>query len=163
MTSFLPSGVIALFCRQYDIIKDNEPNNNKEKAKNTSENSTPEHQSGGLLRSKVRRRVGRDGHTQGNWHFPIEPLENSISILPPSIILHRKRGRVTHRLQPEAAYIGQESPNTPRLSPLASLAEPSICCGHKKYFQHLEEVSSFLSEFFSVACFAGQKGCIIIK
>ncbi|ETE68155.1 Fibronectin type III domain-containing protein 5, partial [Ophiophagus hannah] len=45
-------GVIALFCRQYDIIKDNEPNNNKEKAKNTSENSTPEHQSGGLLRSK---------------------------------------------------------------------------------------------------------------
>uniref|UniRef100_A0A8D0C464 Fibronectin type III domain containing 5 n=1 Tax=Salvator merianae TaxID=96440 RepID=A0A8D0C464_SALMN len=46
------TGVIALFCRQYDIIKDNEPNNNKEKAKSTSENSTPEHQSGGLLRSK---------------------------------------------------------------------------------------------------------------
>uniref|UniRef100_A0ACB8FQQ5 Fibronectin type III domain-containing protein 5 n=1 Tax=Sphaerodactylus townsendi TaxID=933632 RepID=A0ACB8FQQ5_9SAUR len=44
--------VIALFCRQYDIIKDNEPNNNKEKAKNMSENSTPEHQSEGLLRSK---------------------------------------------------------------------------------------------------------------
>uniref|UniRef100_A0A670Y4I7 Fibronectin type III domain containing 5 n=1 Tax=Pseudonaja textilis TaxID=8673 RepID=A0A670Y4I7_PSETE len=56
---FMWAGVIALFCRQYDIIKDNEPNNNKEKAKNTSENSTPEHQSGGLLRSKVRRRVGR--------------------------------------------------------------------------------------------------------
>ncbi|KAG8142966.1 hypothetical protein E2320_000266 [Naja naja] len=46
---FMWAGVIALFCRQYDIIKDNEPNNNKEKAKNTSENSTPEHQSGGLL------------------------------------------------------------------------------------------------------------------
>ncbi|XP_066494850.1 fibronectin type III domain-containing protein 5 [Tiliqua scincoides] len=49
---FMWAGVIALFCRQYDIIKDNEPNNNKEKAKNPSENSTPEHQSGGLLRSK---------------------------------------------------------------------------------------------------------------
>ncbi|XP_073714206.1 fibronectin type III domain-containing protein 5b isoform X2 [Misgurnus anguillicaudatus] len=46
-------GVIALFCRQYDIIKDNEPNNNKDKAKNSSECSTPEHPSGGLLRSKV--------------------------------------------------------------------------------------------------------------
>ena len=46
-------GVIALFCRQYDIIKDNEPNTNKDKAKNSSECSTPEHQSGGLLRSKV--------------------------------------------------------------------------------------------------------------
>ncbi|POI27148.1 hypothetical protein CIB84_009102 [Bambusicola thoracicus] len=48
----LRSGVIALFCRQYDIIKDNEPNNSKEKAKSASENSTPEHQGGGLLRSK---------------------------------------------------------------------------------------------------------------
>ncbi|XP_019478255.1 fibronectin type III domain-containing protein 5 isoform X2 [Meleagris gallopavo] len=48
----LQSGVIALFCRQYDIIKDNEPNNSKEKAKSASENSTPEHQGGGLLRSK---------------------------------------------------------------------------------------------------------------
>ncbi|XP_034504557.1 fibronectin type III domain-containing protein 5 isoform X5 [Ailuropoda melanoleuca] len=47
-------GVIALFCRQYDIIKDNEPNNNKEKTKSASETSTPEHQGGGLLRSKVR-------------------------------------------------------------------------------------------------------------
>ncbi|CAL8272102.1 unnamed protein product [Merluccius merluccius] len=47
------AGVIALFCRQYDIIKDNEPNNNKDKAKTSSECSTPEHQSGGLLRSKV--------------------------------------------------------------------------------------------------------------
>lgn len=46
-------GVIALFCRQYDIIKDNEPNNNKDKAKNSSECSTPEHPTGGLLRSKV--------------------------------------------------------------------------------------------------------------
>ncbi|XP_061751629.1 fibronectin type III domain-containing protein 5 isoform X2 [Nerophis ophidion] len=45
-------GVIALFCRQYDIIKDNEPNNNKDKAKNSSECSTPEHPTGGLLRSK---------------------------------------------------------------------------------------------------------------
>ncbi|KAM7138569.1 LOW QUALITY PROTEIN: fibronectin type III domain-containing protein 5 [Macrochelys suwanniensis] len=51
---FMWAGVIALFCRQYDIIKDNEPNNNKEKAKSASESSTPEHQSGGLLRSKVR-------------------------------------------------------------------------------------------------------------
>ncbi|XP_048084688.1 fibronectin type III domain-containing protein 5 isoform X2 [Alosa alosa] len=44
------AGVIALFCRQYDIIKDNEPNNNKDKAKTSSECSTPEHPSGGLLR-----------------------------------------------------------------------------------------------------------------
>lgn len=51
-------GVIALFCRQYDIIKDNEPNNNKEKTKSASETSTPEHQGGGLLRSKVRPRPG---------------------------------------------------------------------------------------------------------
>ncbi|NXD84285.1 FNDC5 protein, partial [Halcyon senegalensis] len=50
---FMWAGVIALFCRQYDIIKDNEPNNSKEKVKSSSENSTPEHQSGGLLRSKV--------------------------------------------------------------------------------------------------------------
>ncbi|KAF4802685.1 Fibronectin type III domain-containing protein 5 [Turdus rufiventris] len=49
---FMWAGVIALFCRQYDIIKDNEPNNSKEKAKSPSENSTPEHQGGGLLRSK---------------------------------------------------------------------------------------------------------------
>ncbi|XP_019062703.1 fibronectin type III domain-containing protein 5 isoform X3 [Fukomys damarensis] len=50
---FMWAGVIALFCRQYDIIKDNEPNNNKEKTKSASETSTPEHQGGGLLRSKV--------------------------------------------------------------------------------------------------------------
>ncbi|OXB77788.1 UNVERIFIED_CONTAM: hypothetical protein H355_000543 [Colinus virginianus] len=49
---FMWAGVIALFCRQYDIIKDNEPNNSKEKTKSASENSTPEHQGGGLLRSK---------------------------------------------------------------------------------------------------------------
>ncbi|XP_052006819.1 fibronectin type III domain-containing protein 5-like [Xyrauchen texanus] len=48
------AGVIALFCRQYDIIKDNEPNNNKDKAKNLSECSTPEHTTGGLLRSNIR-------------------------------------------------------------------------------------------------------------
>ncbi|CAL8397104.1 unnamed protein product [Gadus morhua 'NCC'] len=47
------AGVIVLFCRQYDIIKDNEPNNNKDKAKNSSECSTPEHPQGGLLRSNV--------------------------------------------------------------------------------------------------------------
>ncbi|XP_069751700.1 fibronectin type III domain-containing protein 5b isoform X6 [Narcine bancroftii] len=46
------AGVIVLFCRQYDIIKDNEPNNNKDKAKSSSECSTPEHPTGGLLRSK---------------------------------------------------------------------------------------------------------------
>lgn len=50
---FMWAGVIALFCRQYDIIKDNEPNNNKEKTKSASETSTPEHQGGGLLRSKI--------------------------------------------------------------------------------------------------------------
>ncbi|XP_020951489.1 fibronectin type III domain-containing protein 5 isoform X1 [Sus scrofa] len=49
---FMWAGVIALFCRQYDIIKDNEPNNSKEKTKSASETSTPEHQGGGLLRSK---------------------------------------------------------------------------------------------------------------
>lgn len=50
----LPAAVIALFCRQYDIIKDNDSSNNKEKAKPMSERSTPEHHSGGgLLRSKV--------------------------------------------------------------------------------------------------------------
>lgn len=53
LTLRLLAGVIALFCRQYDIIKDNEPNNNKDKAKNSSECSTPEHPTGGLLRSKV--------------------------------------------------------------------------------------------------------------
>lgn len=53
-----PPGVIALFCRQYDIIKDNEPNNSKEKTKSASETSTPEHQGGGLLRSKVRAGLG---------------------------------------------------------------------------------------------------------
>ncbi|XP_012409682.1 fibronectin type III domain-containing protein 5 [Trichechus manatus latirostris] len=59
---FMWAGVIALFCRQYDIIKDNEPNNSKEKTKSASETSTPEHQGGGLLRSKVRAaRVG------GRW------------------------------------------------------------------------------------------------
>ncbi|KAJ3608747.1 hypothetical protein NHX12_023277 [Muraenolepis orangiensis] len=37
----------------YDIIKDNEPSNNKDKAKTSSECSTPEHPQGGLLRSNV--------------------------------------------------------------------------------------------------------------
>ncbi|XP_068255628.1 fibronectin type III domain-containing protein 4 isoform X2 [Nyctibius grandis] len=47
------AAVIALFCRQYDIIKDNDSNNNKEKTKPSSEHSTPERPSGGLLRSKM--------------------------------------------------------------------------------------------------------------
>lgn len=51
---FPPPAVIALFCRQYDIIKDNDSSNSKEKAKPSSERSTPEHHSEGLLRSKVR-------------------------------------------------------------------------------------------------------------
>ncbi|XP_009582299.1 PREDICTED: fibronectin type III domain-containing protein 4, partial [Fulmarus glacialis] len=46
------AAVIALFCRQYDIIKDNDSNNNKEKTKPSSEHSTPERPSGGLLRNK---------------------------------------------------------------------------------------------------------------
>lgn len=53
-TPSLSAAVIALFCRQYDIIKDNDSNNNKEKTKPSSEHSTPERPSGGLLRSKVR-------------------------------------------------------------------------------------------------------------
>ncbi|XP_026966504.1 fibronectin type III domain-containing protein 5 [Sagmatias obliquidens] len=64
---FMWAGVIALFCRQYDIIKDNEPNNNKEKTKSASETSTPEHQSGGLLRSKVRAKPGPGWGPRG-WH-----------------------------------------------------------------------------------------------
>ncbi|KAF7235853.1 Fibronectin type III domain-containing protein 4 [Varanus komodoensis] len=47
------AAVIALFCKQYDIIKDNDSNNNKEKSKPSSEHSTPERPVGGLLRSKV--------------------------------------------------------------------------------------------------------------
>ncbi|KAM9155470.1 fibronectin type III domain-containing protein 4 isoform 2-T2 [Pangshura tecta] len=46
------AAVIALFCRQYDIIKDNDSNNNKEKTKPSSEHSTPERPTGGLLYSK---------------------------------------------------------------------------------------------------------------
>lgn len=53
VSNILPAAVIALFCRQYDIIKDNDSSNNKEKVKPSSERSTPEHHSGGLLRSKV--------------------------------------------------------------------------------------------------------------
>lgn len=58
------AAVIALFCRQYDIIKDNDSNNNKEKTKPSSEHSTPERPSGGLLRSKV----SAEGWQQG-WHM----------------------------------------------------------------------------------------------
>ncbi|XP_062822771.1 fibronectin type III domain-containing protein 4 isoform X3 [Anolis carolinensis] len=47
------AAVIALFCKQYDIIKDNDSNNSKEKAKPSSEHSSPERPAGGgLLRSK---------------------------------------------------------------------------------------------------------------
>lgn len=67
-------GVIALFCRQYDIIKDNEPNNNKEKTKSASETSTPEHQGGGLLRSKVRARLGCGWAAP--WLTPRESLDH---------------------------------------------------------------------------------------
>ncbi|CAI7934831.1 fibronectin type III domain-containing protein 4 [Podarcis muralis] len=49
---FMWAAVIALFCKQYDIIKDNDSNNNKEKSKPASEHSTPERPTGGLLRSK---------------------------------------------------------------------------------------------------------------
>ncbi|XP_058159948.1 fibronectin type III domain-containing protein 5 isoform X1 [Dasypus novemcinctus] len=65
---FMWAGVIALFCRQYDIIKDNEPNNNKEKTKSASETSTPEHQGGGLLRSKVHRHREREDCSRGRRH-----------------------------------------------------------------------------------------------
>ncbi|XP_036832287.1 fibronectin type III domain-containing protein 4 isoform X2 [Oncorhynchus mykiss] len=44
--------VIALFCRQYDIIKDNDSSTGKDKVKPSSLASTPEHCSGGLLRNK---------------------------------------------------------------------------------------------------------------
>ncbi|XP_019751769.1 fibronectin type III domain-containing protein 4 [Hippocampus comes] len=47
------AAVIALFCRQYDIIKDNDSSNNKEKVKPLSERSTPDRHSGGLLRTKL--------------------------------------------------------------------------------------------------------------
>uniref|UniRef100_A0A4W5Q9U8 Fibronectin type III domain containing 4 n=1 Tax=Hucho hucho TaxID=62062 RepID=A0A4W5Q9U8_9TELE len=47
------AAVIALFCRQYDIIKDNDSSTGKDKVKPSSLASTPEHCSGGLLRSKV--------------------------------------------------------------------------------------------------------------
>ncbi|XP_072841484.1 fibronectin type III domain-containing protein 4 isoform X2 [Pogona vitticeps] len=49
------AAVIALFCKQYDIIKDSDSTNNtKEKAKPSSGPSTPERPppAGGLLRSK---------------------------------------------------------------------------------------------------------------
>lgn len=60
------SGVIALFCRQYDIIKDNEPNNNKDKAKTSSECSTPEHPQGGLLRSNLWNQPPQSTQLYGN-------------------------------------------------------------------------------------------------
>uniref|UniRef100_A0A3Q2QXR6 Fibronectin type III domain containing 4 n=1 Tax=Fundulus heteroclitus TaxID=8078 RepID=A0A3Q2QXR6_FUNHE len=63
------AAVIALFCRQYDIIKDNDSSNNKEKVKPLSERSTPEHHSGGLLRSKV----------NGNEKHSFESLADLIS------------------------------------------------------------------------------------
>ncbi|XP_063079953.1 fibronectin type III domain-containing protein 4 [Engraulis encrasicolus] len=52
------AAVIALFCRQYDIIKDNDSNNHsKEKAKPPSEHSTPDYHNGGLLSSKFQSRT----------------------------------------------------------------------------------------------------------
>uniref|UniRef100_A0A671SRR2 Fibronectin type III domain containing 4b n=1 Tax=Sinocyclocheilus anshuiensis TaxID=1608454 RepID=A0A671SRR2_9TELE len=49
------AAVIVLFCKQYDIIKDNDSNNHsKEKSKPLSGQSTPEYHNGGLLGSKVR-------------------------------------------------------------------------------------------------------------
>uniref|UniRef100_A0A8D1RI38 Fibronectin type III domain containing 5 n=1 Tax=Sus scrofa TaxID=9823 RepID=A0A8D1RI38_PIG len=71
---FMWAGVIALFCRQYDIIKDNEPNNSKEKTKSASETSTPEHQGGGLLRSKVRASPG-PGWVPGGWRTVVPGLQ----------------------------------------------------------------------------------------
>ncbi|XP_048387101.1 fibronectin type III domain-containing protein 5 isoform X1 [Stegostoma tigrinum] len=59
------AAVIALFCRQYDIIKDNDSNNNKEKAKPSSEHSTPEHPTGGLMRSKAAPTLGNTNYKFG--------------------------------------------------------------------------------------------------
>ncbi|KAK1793294.1 hypothetical protein P4O66_011688, partial [Electrophorus voltai] len=48
------AAVIALFCRQYDIIKDNDSNNHsKDKTKPLSVYSTPDYHSGSLTGSKV--------------------------------------------------------------------------------------------------------------
>lgn len=56
---YLVAAVIALFCRQYDIIKDNDSNNHsKEKTKPLSEHSTPDYRHGGLLGSKVKHLLG---------------------------------------------------------------------------------------------------------
>ncbi|KAM7324275.1 hypothetical protein ACRRTK_016580 [Alexandromys fortis] len=82
---FMWAGVIALFCRQYDIIKDNEPNNNKEKTKSASETSTPEHQGGGLLRSK----------------FPDKPPVNIIKVW---LALSAEKG--FHSLLVPASFLG---------------------------------------------------------
>ncbi|XP_072545385.1 fibronectin type III domain-containing protein 4 [Salminus brasiliensis] len=50
------AAVIALFCRQYDIIKDNDSSNHsKEKTKPLSVHSTPDYRNGGLLGSKFQR------------------------------------------------------------------------------------------------------------
>lgn len=76
--SHLLAAVIALFCRQYDIIKDNDSSNNKEKAKPSSERSTPEHHSGGLLRSKVKsQRPHRDGNIWIRFLLSFRPASNS--------------------------------------------------------------------------------------
>ncbi|KAK1171225.1 fibronectin type III domain-containing protein 4-like [Acipenser oxyrinchus oxyrinchus] len=49
------AAVIVLFCRQYDIIKDNDSNNSKEKVKPSSEHSTPERHTVELLHSKFQK------------------------------------------------------------------------------------------------------------
>lgn len=69
------AGVIALFCRQYDIIKDNEPNNNKDKAKNSSECSTPEHPTGGLLRSKFPKNNNVNSNSNNNRKPSVHVIE----------------------------------------------------------------------------------------
>ncbi|XP_052475692.1 fibronectin type III domain-containing protein 4 isoform X1 [Carassius gibelio] len=52
----LATAVIVLFCKQYDIIKDNDSNSHsKEKSKPLSGQSTPDYHHGGLLGSKFQR------------------------------------------------------------------------------------------------------------
>ncbi|XP_027028484.1 fibronectin type III domain-containing protein 4 isoform X2 [Tachysurus fulvidraco] len=52
-SNMVAQAVIALFCRQYEIIKDNDSNNHsKEKTKPLSAHSTPDYHNGGLLGNK---------------------------------------------------------------------------------------------------------------
>ncbi|KTF84207.1 hypothetical protein cypCar_00047418 [Cyprinus carpio] len=55
-SSMMDQAVIVLFCKQYDIIKDNDSNSHsKEKSKPLSGQSTPDYHHGGLLGSKFQR------------------------------------------------------------------------------------------------------------